>query len=1273
MTPTPNLELAKLPISDKAAEILEVLRTRQVLVLAGETGSGKTTQIPKLCLQAGLGEHGRVVVTQPRRVAAISLARRVAEEMGTLNGDFVGHKVRFDDRTGKGTRVVFATDGTLLAELQSDPLLRRYSCIVVDEAHERSLNIDFLIGVLRQILSKRSDLRIVVSSATIDTERFAQAFRDAKGPAPVIVVEGRTFPVDVLYRDEMVGEEGEREDSLPRRVSSACAEMLALADDGDLLCFLPGEREIRETQKELEKVRESSLRGIEVVPLFGRLSAADQDRVFHPGAKRRVILTTNVAETSVTVPRIRMVVDTGLARLSRYASRTRTKRLQIEPVSQASAKQRAGRCGRLGPGICLRMYSREDFEGREMQTPPEVQRSDLSEVILRMLDLGLGDPSEFPFLDAPDPQSLADGWRLLAELGAVDEENRLTPAGKHMARLPLDPRSSRILLKAREENCLADCLVLVAGLAIPDPRERPEGKETQARQAQAVWDDKQSDFFTLLNLYEACEKELSDPSGNKLRKFCQKHYLAYMRMRDWRESVRQLREMISGFEGFKEAVSRRGDYGQVHRSLLSGFLSNLCRVDEEATARAQRAAGKRKAAPIYRAARGRSLKVWPGSVLAGNQVRWLIASEIVETSQLWARQCAEVSPEWIEAAAGDLLRAEHSDPRWDEGSQRVVASQRLHLWGLPVATGRIVAFAKIDPKTCTEIFCREALVQGQLRTRHGFLEHNHWHRAKVEAMEERLRRRVLFCGEEALLSWYRARLPDGIGSAGDLDGLVKARGGDRSLRMELTDLVSDGAEMPSDAAYPSRWKAGSLDLPLEYRFVPEEPHDGLSMTVELSELEHIPDAALEWLVPGWLPERIEALLRGLPREIRQKLSMPAQLAREAAQALLPEAGRKPLREALSAWLRTKGVNASGFALEEALEPWLRVRLVVMDGESHVAQGRDIATLRKDLARRIEEETRKRLSRSSDALLRKDLFEWPSDMTIPVSEEIPGRNGALTLQVFPALARGENGTVLKRFPTAHEAWISHREGLGQILSHVAGSRDKTFAWLPRDIRLPQDLLLPLSAWHKARAFEETLFQTAQAWCFEAHLPLPSVRSPKEFEDALKQCSDRVRIVRAQCEPFVRDLVKARKEFEDAAAKAPKLAVLAGKIRERLCPADFPASASWSAMIHVPRWLRAAAKRIVSANENPGRDQTRAAEFAPFVKALEAQWSSHLPPRVPGEIRDPDRRETLQAAAFLLEELRVLIWAQELGTSVPASIKRVREQFNEMGIHASTPGR
>ena len=541
----PDLSLdGSLPIHARADEIVAALQKHPVVILAGETGSGKTTQLPKLLLKAGFGVKRPIVVTQPRRVAALSLARRVSEEMKAETTAFVGHKVRFDNRTKPETRVVFATDGTLLAELPSDPDLRRYEAIVVDEAHERSLNVDFLLGVLQRIRKRRPELRIVIASATIDTEAFAKSFCDAKGnPAPVLQVEGRSYPVDILYRDELVDEEtDERDDSLAERAATACRDMMDMAD-GDLLCFLPGEKEIRDAMRELEK---SPPRHTEIVPLFGRLSAADQDKVFHPGSKRRIILTTNVAETSVTVPRIKMVVDTGVARLSRYTPRTRTKRLQIEPVSQASARQRAGRCGRIAPGICLRLYSREDFEKRELQTPPEVQRADLSEVILRLLDLDLGSPEDFPFLDPPDKRQLADGWQLLRELGAVDDFDRLTETGKRMARLPLDPRSSRIVLEAARERCLREVVVLAAGLSIPDPRELPEGKEEQARQAQRPFVDRQSDFLTLLNLYEACEKEMgSEASGNRLRKFCQRHFCSYLRMRDWREAVKQISQMLS--------------------------------------------------------------------------------------------------------------------------------------------------------------------------------------------------------------------------------------------------------------------------------------------------------------------------------------------------------------------------------------------------------------------------------------------------------------------------------------------------------------------------------------------------------------------------------------------------------------------------------------------------------------------------------------------------------------------------------------------------------
>ncbi|MEN9306746.1 MAG: hypothetical protein RL173_678, partial [Fibrobacterota bacterium] len=715
-----------LPIHARADEIVAAIQAHPVVILAGETGSGKTTQLPKLLLKAGFGVKRPIVVTQPRRVAALSLARRVAEEMKADQTAFVGHKVRFDNRTRPETRVIFATDGTLLAELGSDPDLRKYDAIVVDEAHERSLNVDFLLGVLQRIRKRRPDLRIVIASATIDTAAFAKSFCDAKGvPAPVLQVEGRSYPVDVLYRDELVGDDDEeRDDSLAERTASACRDMMEMSD-GDLLCFLPGEKEIRETLRELEK---APPRFTEIVPLFGRLSASDQDKVFHPGSKRRIILSTNVAETSVTVPRIKMVVDTGVARLSRYTPRTRTKRLQIEPVSQASARQRAGRCGRIAPGICLRMYSREDFESREAQTAPEVQRADLSEVILRLLDLNLGLPEDFPFLDPPDKRQVADGWQLLRELTAVDDDGRLTEIGKQMARLPLDPRSSRIVLEAAREKCLREVVVLAAGLSIPDPRELPEGKEDAARNAQRPFADRQSDFLTLLNLYEACQKEMGgEATGNKLRKFCQKHFLSYMRMRDWREAVRQISSMLATEPSLDPSLQKSaGDYGQIHRSILAGFLSNICRLDDEAHARLKKGdkdAQKRMQLP-YRAARGRIAHPWPGSVLVRAGCDWMVAAEIVETSRTWARSNAEVDPLWIEQVAGDLVKREYGTPYWDDANQNVACGMRVLLWGLPLAVGRRGRAKDADAVAATECFSREALVEGKIRGRFSFLDAN---------------------------------------------------------------------------------------------------------------------------------------------------------------------------------------------------------------------------------------------------------------------------------------------------------------------------------------------------------------------------------------------------------------------------------------------------------------------------------------------------------------------------------------------------------------------
>ena len=1265
---TPDLSFdGSLPIHARAGEIEELLRRHPVVILAGETGSGKSTQLPKLLLRAGFGMARPVAITQPRRVAALSLARRVAEEMRSEGTAFVGHKVRFDNRTTRDTRVVFATDGAILAELGSDPFLSRYDAIVVDEAHERNLNVDFLIGVLRRIRERRPEFRIVVASATIDTDAFAKAFAEPDGtPAPVVLVEGRTFPVDVLYRDELVDEDDE---TLAGRTASACREMMELSD-GDLLCFLPGEKEIRDTARELEK---APVRHTEIVPLYGRLSAGDQDKVFHPGSKRRIILSTNVAETSVTVPRIRMVVDTGLARLSRYTPRTRTKRLQVEPISQASARQRAGRCGRIAPGICLRLYSREDFESREVQTQPEVQRADLSEVILRLLDVGLGSPEEFPFLDPPDRRQLADGWQLLRELEAVDEDDRITPTGKRMARLPLDPRSSRILLEAGRERCLREAVVLTAGLSIPDPRELPEGKEDQARAAQKPFQDRQSDFVGLLNLWEACQKSLGEEaSGNRLRKFCQKHFLSYMRMRDWGEAVRQISNLLQSDPDLDPRHQKStADYGQIHRALLAGFLSNICRLDEEAAARAKKGDPARKPLVPYRAPRGRQATPWPGSVLARAGSTWMVAAEIVETSRTWARTCAEVDPLWIEEIGTPLLKREYGPAHWDEGSQQVACGMRVLLWGLTLASGRRARARDADPEAATECFCREALVDDRIQGRFPFLEANLALRDRVLALEERLRRRALHAGAEAEVAWYKARLPAGLSSASDLRGFLKAEG-DANLRMTESDLVADASLLPGESDFPPRWRAGGLDLPLSYRFAPEDDDDGILLSVPEDALESVPDAAVEWLVPGRLPEKVELLLRSLPRQDRQALAPLSETSRRFVREATAEAGRTGLREALAAWLRGRGIGTRGAAFppEGDLPPHLRMLVAVLDSNgAEIGRDRDLPGLRVRLAERMLAMRRKAAESATGGVLRTGMRDWPPDLVVARTEEI--RSGGMPLTLFPALSLREQDVELRRFPSPAESGHSHREALRCLLEWNVDGADHLLAWLPRDLQMGVDINLPLSAWTEPRLFSQGLCESLRKWALDAGRLGEPPRDRTSYLVCLEEARLRLREGRAQARERTRALVAARRAFEETARAVPShrpdLVRFAELVRERLWPAGFPGSMTWPILERLPVWWETAGRRLKSAVENPKRDQERAAELAPFVKALQRESAGvAVLWRKPGTLADPDPFERLAELGWCLEEFRVQTWAQELTPAMPASAKRIRELFDARGV-------
>ncbi|MEC9483009.1 MAG: ATP-dependent RNA helicase HrpA, partial [Halomonas sp.] len=834
------------------------LRDHQVVVVAGETGSGKTTQLPKLCLELGLGRRGLVGHTQPRRLAARSVAARLAEELEVPLGEQVGYQVRFTDQTNERTLVKLMTDGILLAETQHDPDLERYEAIIIDEAHERSLNIDFLLGYLKRLAERRPDLKIIITSATIDVERFAAHFAtEADGklrPAPVVQVSGRTYPVEVRYRPLVREADDEEDRTLQEGILHAVEEIEAIEREKrwfsgprDVLVFLPGEREIRETA---DTLRRADLRNTEILPLYARLSNAEQNRVFQSHTGRRIVLSTNVAETSLTVPGIRYVIDPGLVRISRYSYRAKVQRLPIEPVSQASADQRKGRCGRVAEGVCIRLYSEDDFLARPEYTEPEIQRTNLASVILSMLSLKLGDIEAFPFVDAPDPRFIKDGFRLLFELGAVDEGNRLAPLGRQLARLPIDPRLARMVLAGAEHDCLREVLIVVSALSVQDPRERPVEKRQAADQAHKRWDDPDSDFVAWLNLWLGFEAARDELSGNQLRRWCRENYLSYLRLREWHDTFRQLRQLLRDMnievpaapvvadgEVMEEGAvreRRRQQDSRLHQALLTGLLSNLGQFIENRE---------------YLGARNRRFTIHPGSGLAKKTPKWIMAGELVETSRLFARQVARIQPEWIEPLAEHLTKRAYSEPHWEMKRAQVVAYEQVTLFGLPIVARRKVHYGPLAPREAREIFIRHALVEGQYRTDAAFFRHNRALIDEVENLEDRARKRDILVDEETLFDFYDQRLPEDIINGKGFEHWRRQAERDdaKVLKLDKAALMARSAEEVSAAQYPDELVLNGVRYPLSYHFSPGAEDDGVTMTVPAAMLPQLPHYRLEWL------------------------------------------------------------------------------------------------------------------------------------------------------------------------------------------------------------------------------------------------------------------------------------------------------------------------------------------------------------------------------------------------------------------------------------------
>ncbi|MEI2732747.1 MAG: ATP-dependent RNA helicase HrpA [Dermatophilaceae bacterium] len=1236
-----------LPIADRRDEIAAAIRDHQVVVVAGETGSGKTTQLPKILLELGRGIRGTIGHTQPRRIAARAVAERLADELGVDLGGVVGYQVRFVDHTGADSLVKVMTDGILLAELHRDRQLRRYDTIVVDEAHERSLNVDFLLGYLKALLPSRPDLKVVITSATIDPHRFAAHFADAAGrPAPVVEVSGRTFPVEIRYRP-LVREEpsGRVELDQVGGICEAVEELWTEASghegdvDHDILVFLSGEREIRDAADALGGL---GLPDTEVLPLFGRLSAAEQHRVFAPHLGRRIVLATNVAETSLTVPGIRYVVDTGTARISRYSQRTKVQRLPIEPISQASARQRSGRCGRLADGICVRLYAEPDYLARPAFTEPEILRTNLASVILAMTTLGLGDVAAFPFLDPPDGRRIADGVRLLEELQAFDATpgpRRLTAAGRTMARLPLDPRLARMVIEADRLGCLREVLVVVAALSIQDPRERPVDRPELAAAAHRRFADERSDFTAYLNLWRYLQDQQKALSSSAFRRMCKAEYLHYLRVREWQDLVAQLRQAAktAGYD-----VGRGGGLGEpdltaVHRALLSGLLGHVGSWDELRR--------------DYLGPRGARFAIWPGSVLARRPPEFVMAGELVETTRLWARTVARIDPLWAEELGAHLVKRQYAEPRWSARRGSAVANERVTLFGVPLVAGRTVGLGTVDPVLARELFIRHALVEGDWRTQHAFVAANADLVGRLTDEQARTRRRDLLVGDEALEAFFDARVPAQVVSARHFDTWWKtARRAIPDLLTYTEDLLLRPDATKADAEdFPALWHQGEITVPVTYHFEPGADDDGVSVHVGTDVLERLTDEGFDWQVPGLREDLVAALIRSLPKPVR-RLLVPAP---EHAAATLRAMGERglgpgdgPLVEVLAAVLReTHGVVIRPEDWDvERVPAHLVVGFVVEDADGRVvARGRSLRALRMAAAPAV----RRQVTAAARDVERTGLREW----TIG---DLPERHEALVggrlVRGYPALVDEGESVSLRVLPTRAEADAEHRLGVRRLL--LVGS---TPPWRQVLARLSNAQKLALG--HNPHGSVPALLADALGAAVDAvvaehvdHVP----RTATDFATALAAvrlhaAARLVQVVRL-VEPVLATHVQVQRRL--AELTAPALDYLVADVRAQLAELirpGFVAETGASRLADLDRYLRAVAHRLERAPSDLARDRARTDE----VLAVERRYAALL-----DTLRPSQRgRADVVAIGWMIEELRVSLFAQGLGTAYPVSAKRI----------------
>ncbi|MGC7589388.1 ATP-dependent RNA helicase HrpA [Bisgaard Taxon 46] len=1229
-----NIEFPEnLPVSQRKDEIQKLISQHQVVVIAGETGSGKTTQLPKMCLELGLGTKGLIGHTQPRRIAARSVATRIAEELKTELGDVVGYKVRFTDQISENTMVKLMTDGILLAEIQNNRFLNQYDTLIIDEAHERSLNNDFILGYLKQLLPKRPDLKLIITSATIDVERFSKHFNNA----PIIEVSGRTYPVEVRYRPVVENEEQDQLQAILDAVDELQAE-----GRGDILIFMNGEREIRDTAEALQK---QDLKHTEILPLFARLSAQDQNKIFHPSGLNRIVLATNVAETSLTVPGIKYVIDPGTARISRYSYRTKVQRLPIEPISQASANQRKGRCGRVSEGICIRLYSEDDFNSRPEFTDPEILRTNLASVILQMTALGLDDIDAFPFVDAPDKRNIQDGIKLLEELEAFQfvktkfgEKRQLTQAGRQLAQLPVDPRLAKMLLTAVKLNCLHEVMIIVSALSIQDPRERPQEKQQSADDKHRRFADKKSDFLAFFNLWQFIQTQQKELSKNQFRRLCQKDYLNYLRVREWQDIYHQIRLTVR--EMGLPINSQPAEYSQIHTALLSGLLSHIGMKESE----------KQQ----YLGARNAHFAIFPNSVLFKKQPKWCMAAELVETSRLWGRMVADIDPEWIEPLATHLIKKSYAEPRWSKSKGAVMADEKVSLYGMPIVASRPVNYGAIDPQVSREIFIQSALVEGDWFTKHKFFHQNRQLIREIEDLEHKSRRRDILVDERTLFEFYDQRIGTEVVSQRHFDSWWKkvSQKDPELLNFEKAFLTKEDAEQVSELDFPNFWHQGNLKFKLTYQFEPGTDADGVTVHIPLPLLNQVEMTGFDWQIPGLRKELIIALIKSLPKSLRRNF-VPAP---NYAEAFLGRAKplEKPLLESLIYELRRMtgvSVEPESWQLDQ-LPSYLKMTFRVIDDKGKkIAESMDLDSLKFQLKDQVQESIS---AVADDGIEQSGIHVWNFD-SLPQCYEQKKRG--FTVKAFPAIVDEKEAVGIKLFETEFEQQVAMQQGLRRLLllnvpSPIKYLHEKLpnksklglyFTPFGRVLDLIDDCIAcavdKLITDFGGLVWNETDFDKLRDFIRE-NLNETTVEIAKQVEQILTLTYE------------LNKRLKGKMDFTMAFALSDIKAQLSSLIYQ-----GFVQKTGYARLNDLQRYLQGIDKRIDKLLQDVNRDRAAMLRVEQVNQAYQ-QLLAKLPKSKP-------HSDEVKEIPYMIEELRVSLFAQQLGTKYPISDKRILNTIKELG--------